>query len=31
MSEEGKGLQKRVWAELAEKLEHIQPGIMQNI
>ena len=30
-SEKGQKLQKRVWAELAEKLEKIQPGILQNI
>jgi NAD(P)-dependent dehydrogenase (short-subunit alcohol dehydrogenase family) len=31
MSEEGKKTQKRVWKELSEKLEHIQPGILGNI
>ncbi|KAL9100545.1 MAG: hypothetical protein Q9163_004083 [Psora crenata] len=30
-SEEGQQLQKRVWDELAEKLERIQPGILGNI
>lgn len=30
-SPEGQQLQKRVWAELAEKLEKIQPSILQNI
>lgn len=24
-------VQKRVWAELAEKLEDLQPGILQNL
>ena len=28
---EGAKLQKRVWKELADKLEGIQPGILQNI
>ncbi|KAK4690249.1 hypothetical protein P7C71_g6495, partial [Lecanoromycetidae sp. Uapishka_2] len=31
ISEEGQQVQKKVWAELAAKLERIQPGIMQNI
>lgn len=26
-----KDVQKRVWSELAEKLEKIQPGILQNL
>ncbi|KAI9706662.1 MAG: hypothetical protein M1836_003671 [Candelina mexicana] len=30
-SEEGKEAQRRVWDELAQKLEKIQPGILQNI
>ncbi|CAD0092810.1 unnamed protein product, partial [Aureobasidium mustum] len=30
-SEEGKRTQKRVWAELSDKLEAIQPGILKNI
>jgi hypothetical protein len=30
-SEEGLRTQKKVWKELAEKLETIQPGILQNI
>ena len=30
-SPKGQELQKRVWSELAEKLEKIQPGILQNI
>ena len=30
-SAEGEKTQKRVWAELSEKLERIQPGILQNI
>jgi retinol dehydrogenase 12 len=30
-SEEGTETQKRVWAELSEILEKIQPGIMANI
>lgn len=28
---EGPELQKRVWAELSKKLEHIQPGILKNL
>jgi len=31
MSAEGKKTQQRVWKELSEKLEHIQPGILSNI
>jgi len=31
MSAEGNKTQKRVWEELSEKLEHIQPGILDNI
>ena len=27
----GQQLQKKVWGELAEKLEKIQPGILKNI
>ena len=30
-SPEGQQLQKRVWAELAEKLEKIEPGVLRNI
>ena len=30
-SPEGQKLQTRVWTELADKLEKIQPGILQNI
>jgi retinol dehydrogenase 12 len=30
-SEEGVETQKRLWTELSEKLEKIQPGIMGNI
>jgi hypothetical protein len=30
-SEEGMQTQKKLWKELAEKLERIHPGIMQNI
>jgi hypothetical protein len=30
-SEEGGLLQKRVWDELAAKLEAIEPGILNNI
>lgn len=30
-SEEGRKVQKRVWAELEEKLESIQPGVVQTI
>jgi hypothetical protein len=30
-SDEGLQTQKKVWNELAEKLERIQPGILQNI
>ena len=30
-SPNGEKLQKRVWAELAEKLEKIKPGVLQNI
>lgn len=28
---EGRGLEDRVWDELSEKLEAIQPGIMKNL
>lgn len=28
---EGPEMQKRVWAELAEKLEHIEPGVTKNL
>lgn len=31
LSEEGMQTQKRLWSELSEKLDKIQPGIMQNI
>jgi NAD(P)-dependent dehydrogenase (short-subunit alcohol dehydrogenase family) len=31
MSSEGSKTQKRVWKELSEKLEHIQPGILDGI
>lgn len=31
MSAEGSKTQKRVWKELSEKLEHIQPGILEGI
>jgi len=31
MSDEGLKTQRKVWAELATKLEAIQPGIMKNI
>ena len=30
-NEKAQQLQRRVWAELAEKLEKVQPGLMQNI
>jgi hypothetical protein len=30
-SDEGAETQKKVWAELKEKLDRIQPGILQNI
>ncbi len=30
-SEEGMRTQKKVWAQLADKLERIQPGILRNI
>jgi retinol dehydrogenase-12 len=30
-SEEGVETQKRLWRELSEKLEKIQPGMMGNI
>lgn len=31
LSEEGAKIQKRVWAEISQKLETIQPGIMANV
>lgn len=30
-STEGAETQKRIWSELKEKLEQIQPGLMQNV
>jgi hypothetical protein len=30
-SPEGNMVQKRVWEELSQKLESIQPGILKNI
>jgi retinol dehydrogenase-12 len=30
-SGEGKKMQKRIWAELAAKLEAIEPGVMRNL
>lgn len=30
-TEEGKAIQKKLWAELTQELESIQPGILQNI
>ena len=30
-SEEGLAIGQKVWDELAEKLESIQPGVMSNI
>lgn len=30
-SAEGAETQRRIWSELKEKLEHIQPGLMQTI
>jgi hypothetical protein len=31
LSEKGRKLQKRVWAELTEKLEAIEPGVTSNL
>ena len=31
LSEEGQKMQKRVWAELCEKLEAIEPGVTDNL
>jgi retinol dehydrogenase-12 len=31
LSEEGRKMQKRVWAELAAKLEAIEPGVTSNL
>ena len=31
LSAEGVDTQKRLWKELAQKLEQIQPGLIQNV